>query len=121
MNEVKMSICKKICSECPFRNHSAKGWLGPHTVEEILHAQQFETPFSCHMQRTDETELRDILNGNIDICRGFIASASKSFKMFGQDQAYGNELRRLQEEITDADKDLVLDRRDFAQYHTFKF
>lgn len=112
-----MKLCKKICNECPFSQESMPGWLGPHDVNEILNAQQFETPFSCHKQRTDDTKLEDIITGKIDICRGFVASASKSCKLFGQGSMFGQDLRNLQDEITEEDKELVLTRWDFRTHH----
>jgi hypothetical protein len=112
-----MKVCAKICNECPFRKDAPKGWLGPHTVEELLDAQQFEFPFSCHKLREDDSTEADIIQGRLKICRGFVASASASFKLFGQHPIYGKALRTLQDTITDEDKELVLDRRGFAAHH----
>lgn len=112
-----MNTCKKICNECPFSKNSAKGWLGPHTTEEILHTVQMEGLFSCHKQRKEESTIEDILYGELDICRGFLATASASFKLFGQNPVYGKQLRELQNQITDEEKAQVLTKWDFAKHH----
>lgn len=112
-----MKICKKICNQCPFSKDSAPGWLGPHTVEEILNSQQFEIPFSCHKKRKDDSTITDILNKKLQICRGWVASASKSFKLFGQHPQFGFVLKKLQDEITQEDKEAVLTRNEFQEYH----
>lgn len=48
---MKLTVCKKVCNECPFRAKSLPGWLGSHTVDEIQNSIQFEGLFSCHKQR----------------------------------------------------------------------
>lgn len=113
-----MNICKKICNECPFRKTSLNGWLGHHDVEDIIKMQQNEYPFSCHMQRTDETTLEDVIVGDIDVCRGFLASASESSKLYGQHPVYGQALRALQNDITDEDKKIVMNKWDFKEHHS---
>jgi len=109
-----MKTCKKVCSECPFLNNSLRGWLGPHLPDEILNAMQFETPFSCHKQRTDSTNYADLKMGTIDVCRGFLISAKKSSKMFGQ-SPQGKALRRLQDSVQDQEN--ILSRIEFKAYH----
>jgi len=112
-----MKTCKKICKECPFSKTSARGWLGHHTIEEIQHTMQFEGLFSCHMTRTEDSTFEDIESGKTPICRGFLASASASCKMFGQHPENGAALRELQKEITDEEKEQVLTKWDFAVHH----
>ena len=97
-----------------------KGWLGHHTIEEILHIQQMEGLFSCHMSRTDESTIEDIYMGVLPICRGFLASASASCKMFGQNPETGLALKQLQSEITDEEKKQVLTRWEFKEHHTLE-
>lgn len=121
---MKLTTCKKMCNECPFSKNSLRGWLGGFSIEETLNAQQFEQLFSCHKQREDDEEenSRKIVNGEINICRGFILSASLSCKLFGQNPSTGKELARLQVEvkasITDDEKEMVLRRWDFPKHHT---
>lgn len=110
-------MCKKICGECPFKKDSLPGWLGPHDVDDIMNMQQFEQPFSCHRTRDDKTTIESIISGDYPVCRGFVASASASCKLFGQNPEYGSKLRQLQKEITDEDKSLVLTRQNFRDYH----
>jgi hypothetical protein len=114
---MKLVMCKKICDECPFSKESLRGWLGPHSIEEILHMQQSEYPFSCHKTRDDQTTNEAIQNGEYPICRGYIASASKSCKRFGQHPIVGQAMLKLQEEITQEDKDQVLARWEFPDHH----
>ncbi len=114
-----MKICKAICKVCPFRKDSAQGYLGPHTTQEILDAMQFDIPFVCHPKRlnSDEETEAAIHTGEAPICRGYVASASKSSKMFGQHPVFGKQMRELQLEITEEDKKGVMNLWDFKKYH----
>lgn len=118
---MELNVCNKVCKECPFRKKSLQGWLGSHTVDEILNSQQFEGLFSCHMQRGDDVKEneRKILSGEQDICRGYILSASLSCKLFGQNPNTGAELLRLQREnpLTDQNREDLMDRWDFDKHH----
>lgn len=118
---MNLTVCKKMCNECPFSKKSIKGWLGDHTVSEITNAIQFEQLFSCHKQRTDDVLLneRQMENGKQNICRGFVLSATKSCKMFGQNPSTGAELRRLQKEVnpTEEEMESVLSKWDFEKHH----
>lgn len=97
-----------------------RGWLGHHTIEEIQHTMQFEGLFSCHMARKEDSTYEDIENGKLPICRGFLASASASCKMFGQNPENGAALRELQKQITKEDKAQVLTKWEFAAHHDLK-
>lgn len=112
-----MKTCDKICNQCPFATKSLPGWLGPHTIEEILNCMQMEGLFSCHLHRDGETTTEQIMNGEIPICRGFLATASKSCKLFGQHPLTGSLLLKLQREITNEDKKLVMDQWEFKEHH----
>lgn len=120
MENFNLKICPKICKECPFSNKSSSGWLGPWKVEEIMDFQQFEGLFGCHLHLTDDEEenCRKIEVGEIPICRGYIASADKSCKVFGQNPITGKSLYKLQEQITEEDKESVLSRPEFRKHHT---
>jgi len=112
-------MCKKVCSKCPFSKKSLPGWLGPYDVDSILFAQQFDSGFACHTHIEEESSIEDVLNGDIPICRGFVASASASHKLFGQlNTNVSKGLKSLQEEITEEDKENVLNRNDFRIHHT---
>lgn len=114
-----MKVCAKVCKECPFRKDSLRGWLGHHSIDEILDSIQWEIPFSCHMTRTDETTNEDIIEGRTPICRGFIASANKSCKMFGQNPQFP-QLRELQKQVkSEAKEDAseILAKWEFREYH----
>ncbi|HHJ17519.1 MAG TPA: hypothetical protein ENJ80_12555 [Gammaproteobacteria bacterium] len=115
-----LTICKKICKECPFSTSSPKGWLGPHSLEGVLDAQQRGKLFSCHMLRKDEMSSEDIESGEVRICRGFIASASKSGIAFDQDSKTGKALKGLQELVAreaKEDNSTILSRQEFEKHH----
>ena len=112
-----MNMCEKICRECPFAKKSAPGWLGPHTVKSLMGMMQMEHLFACHKQIKDDTREIDLIRGNVQLCRGFVASATKSHKMFGSHINNGRDLRLLQLEITGKEMETVLDRREFREHH----
>lgn len=116
---MNLTICAKICRECPFSKNAIRGYLDYHTPEEILDAMNRDLPFSCHMQRGDDPEknMKELLAGKQKVCRGFVAAASKSCKRFGQHPYYGKEMRKLQELITDQDKEEVLTKWQWTEYH----
>ena len=115
-----MKLRKQICSECPFKSNSLPGWLGPHTLDQILDSQRDEIPFSCHKERTDKSDVSDITSGRLHICRGWMASASKSVKLFGTHPFYGEHLKQLQKEIEPEDIEKVMDKQEFRVYHDRK-
>ena len=108
-----MKVCKKVCVECPFKKDSLKGWLGEHTVQGILDSQQYETPFTCHMQRDN---IKD--HNEIDLCRGLFISANKSFKLMGQNPNFGKEMLEIQKTTRDDSRENILSRREFLDHHT---
>jgi hypothetical protein len=117
---MNLTVCKKICTECPFSKSSLKGWLGSHSLEGVLAAQQDEKLFSCHLQRKDGMTNDDIECGEVKICRGFLVSASKSDIMFGQNPETGKELGRLQalvEREAKEEKRAILSRQEFEEHH----
>lgn len=119
MEQGGLTMCKAVCKVCPFKKDSMQGYLGPHTTEEILDVMQFDMPFACHPQRRDDPQETEalMLKGEVQICRGYVASASKSAKMFGQHPVFGKQMRDLQLEITAEDKEVVLNRWNFKKYH----
>lgn len=118
---MNLTICKKLCNECPFSKNSLPGWLGSHTVQGILDSQQFEGLFSCHKVRgeNESENEKKILSGEHPICRGYVLSATVSCKVFGQNGKTGKELRRLQNENrpSDEEKELILKRWEFKEHH----
>lgn len=117
---MKLTVCKKICAECPFSKSSPKGWLGSHSLQGVLDAQQDEKLFSCHLQRKEGMTIDDIECGDVKICRGFLVSASKSDITFGQNPETGKELRKLQamvESEAKEDKNTILSRQEFEEHH----
>ena len=116
---MNLRICAKICKECPFSIGSAKGWLGPHDANDIVADMNRDLPFSCHLVRgDDEQENQEKMeNGEHPICRGYVASATRSAKQFGQHPYYGKQMRELQKQITEEDENQVMNKWTFLKYH----
>jgi len=119
-SDMNLTVCKKICTECPFSKSSLRGWLGSHSLEGVLAAQEGEKLFSCHLQRNDGMTNDDIECGEVKICRGFLVSASKSDITFGQNPETGKELGKLQALVASEakeDKGTILSRQEFEDHH----
>lgn len=117
---MNLTICKTLCNECPFTKSAPKGWLGPHTLEDVLSTQQRGELFSCHMLRKEDMSRKDIESGAVRICRGFIASATKSGIAFGQVSETEKGLRELQILVADEDRedpDTILSSEEFEEHH----
>ena len=117
---MNLTICKALCNECPFSTSSKQGWLGPHSLDGMLDAQLNGTLFSCHLLRTEDMRTEDIETGKVRVCRGFIASATKSGIRFGQASAAGRALADLQSQVAceaKEDPNSILSRQEFEQYH----
>ena len=117
---MNLTVCSKLCVECPFSATATKGWLGSHTLDGVLSAQQNEELFSCHMARKENMTSDNIESGEIKICRGYVASATKSGIVFGENDKNGSELKRLQKLIAEEDKedgDIILSRPEFVEHH----
>lgn len=107
-----MYVLNKICKECPFVNTSAPGWLGPHTIGDLKLFIDSEYPFSCHLHRNDETTEKDVIEGKIPVCRGFLASSNKSCKLF-----INPELKKLQKEVKE-NTEHILAKWELEKHHT---
>ena len=117
---MKLNVCAKLCKECPFSANSPKGWLGSHSLRGVLDAQNDEKLFSCHLARREDMSAEEIASGQVKICRGFVASASKSGITFGENEVNGPELQRLQKLIADEDKEdpnIILSQEEFVVHH----
>jgi len=115
-----LNICKTICKECPFTTTSPRGWLGPHTLEEVIDTQQKSELFSCHLLRKEDMSRQDIESGKVRICRGYIASATKSGLYFDDETETGRALRELQELVYEEEKEdgsAILSSREFIRHH----
>lgn len=87
-----MSVCKKICNECPFSNKSLNGWLGGYSIEDVISFQRNETSFPCHKMMSENNISqaqadKAIKNGTMKLCRGYVESMVKSCK-----SPFGNKL-----------------------------
>jgi hypothetical protein len=117
---MNLTVCTKLCAECPFSANSLKGWLGPHTIDAVIDAQEKEDLFSCHLARKDDMTIDEIESGAVRMCRGYIASSTKSGIVFGDNDKNGKELRRLQQIIIKEDKenqDIILAQGEFKEHH----
>lgn len=117
---MNLTVCNSICKQCPFTFSAVHGWLGPHSLEEVLFTQEQSKLFSCHMLRKTDMTKEDIEDGHVKICRGFIASATKSGICFDNNTETGKALRKLQVSIAieaKEDMDSILSNDEFAQYH----
>lgn len=118
---MNLTVCSKVCNQCPFSKTSLPGWLGGFSAEDILEAQQKEHLFSCHLHREeDSTENENkIESGEHPICRGFMVSAAASCKSFGQNPLTGRALKELSNsmEITKQEKEEILLRHKFRDHH----
>ena len=117
---MNLTVCSKLCVECPFSKASPRGWLGFHTLEGVIEAQQHEELFSCHLARKTGMTSDNIESGEVKICRGYLASATKSGIAFGKNDKNGEELRRLQEQIISEakeDKNIILSQDEFKDHH----
>ncbi len=117
---MNLTVCSKLCSECPFSTNSPKGWLGYHSLDGVLAAQNNEKLFSCHLARKENMTSDNIESGQIKICRGYIASATKSGITFGENDVNGPELQRLQQMIISEDKEdhnIILSQEEFQVHH----
>lgn len=112
-------MCKKICKECPFSIDSIQGYLDYHTTDEILSDMSKELPFTCHLQRKENQHLNliEMENGKQNVCRGYVATATKTAQLFGSNPFYGKEMLKLQKEITKEDKDKVFNKWSWKKYH----
>ena len=117
---MKLSVCTKLCAECPFSAKSLKGWLGPHTIDAVIEAQETEGLFSCHMARKENMTIDEIESGAVRMCRGYIASSTKSGLIFGDSDKNGKELKRLQQLIIKEDfedQNIILSQNEFKEHH----
>jgi hypothetical protein len=117
---MNLTICTKLCNECPFSVNALKGWLGPHTIDAVIDTQDNEGLFSCHLARKENMTVDEIESGAVRMCRGYIASSTKSGIEFGDNQKYGKELRRLQLQVIAEDlenNDIILSQSEFKEHH----
>lgn len=117
---MNLTVCSTLCKECPFSKESPKGWLGSHSLKDILKTHENEELFSCHLARKTNMTIENIESGEIKICRGYIASATKSGVIFSDSTQNGSELKRLQDKIIKEQKDeeaIILSRDEFKLHH----
>jgi len=79
---MELTICSKLCNECPFSASSPKGWLG--------------------------------------LCRGYVASATKSGIEFDNGTDIAEGLKKLQALVISENKeslDAILSKDEFVNHH----
>jgi len=117
---MSLTVCTKICKECPFSNAAPRGWLGSHTLPDILAAQHAGKLFSCHLQRHDGMTNNDIKAGSVPICRGYLVSATKSGITLDKDPQNGLDLSQLQAQVMQEnaeDLSTILSQQEFKEHH----
>ncbi|HED35112.1 MAG TPA: hypothetical protein ENJ08_13015 [Gammaproteobacteria bacterium] len=117
---MNLTVCKKICVECPFSKASPRGWLGSHTLPDVLASQHAGKLFSCHLQRQENMTNDDIVSGQVQICRGYLVSAAKSNITLDGDAQNGADLSELQALVMDESKediDSILSQQEFKEHH----
>ncbi|VAW57699.1 hypothetical protein MNBD_GAMMA07-2502 [hydrothermal vent metagenome] len=121
---MELTICSKLCTECPFSAASPKGWLGPHSLEDVVRTQNNQSLFSCHLARKTDMTKDDMLSGAIKICRGYIASSTKSGITFDNGTDIAEGLKILQALVIEEDKeasDAILSKDEFINHHNRSF
>lgn len=76
-----------FCKECPFRPTAMKGWLGPHTAEEVFKIVHGEGGYACHMDTTKAAKDGRAEDGVpsydvVEHCAGAMMHANKTFKAY---------------------------------------
>jgi hypothetical protein len=105
---------KKMCSDCPFRKKSIKGWLGPWTAEELQNMIHGENTFICHQEINDmsETYSKEEIEEDGEHCVGFLRYRNQVCKR-SRDQ---NQLAR-QDELKEIDDQEVLGAFQLVDHH----
>jgi hypothetical protein len=106
---------KKMCNECPFRKKSIKGWLGPHTAEEMQTMAHSGQGFTCHKEvnamSKDGYDDEEIAHDG-QHCVGMIRYRNKICKTSRneEERSYQNSLKHIDDEP-------VLDAFTFVDHH----
>ncbi|VAW59889.1 hypothetical protein MNBD_GAMMA11-1942 [hydrothermal vent metagenome] len=117
---MNLTVCAKICKECPFSKNSPRGWLGSHTFPDVLAAQHAGKLFSCHLQRQEGMTPDDIETGKVPICRGYLVSAAKSNITLDKDAENGLDLSQLQAQVMSENREdisTILSQQEFKEHH----
>lgn len=98
-----------MCKECPFRDSSPPGWLGPykdplHFVEDAFH----EDSMACHMDVSAHGEDSDKLR----VCAGAIQCANRTAKRF-----VNPVLLAAQDAIRGSEEPDVMSKWQFVEHH----
>ncbi len=121
---MNLTICSKLCNECPFSASSPKGWLGPHSLEDVIRTQDNQSLFSCHLARKTDMSHDDMTSGAIKICRGYVASSTKSGIAFDNGSDIAEGLKKLQDLVISENKeadDAILSKDEFINHHNRTF
>ena len=110
-----MSKCKRPCSECAFRNDSARGYFGENSIDVYQSWYQSDVPMPCHMKSKEDGE--GILVEDDSPCIGHLLAQIKSCKspLSAESIALRAELKK-QDNIEEL-KSQVLATWEFTPYH----
>ena len=77
-----MSVCAKLCNECPFSDKSLSGWLGGYSFEDIQAFMRAEVSFPCHKMVDEQMDVftanYKVQSGEMKLCRGYVETMIKS-------------------------------------------
>ena len=81
-----ITVCKKLCGDCPFSKKSFKGFLADYTIQDFVDFQNNDVSFPCHKVMTDGDNSLDKVqkmfdNNELYFCRGYVESFIRSAKM----------------------------------------
>lgn len=109
----------KMCKTCPFKKGSMKGWLGPHTIEDIEIMLSIETDFPCHeeVDKLPEEQVPSLekASKHVNHCVGYLRYMNKTLKLSREaDKA------QAQDRLKSIPDEEVIDAFKFREYHTTK-
>ena len=107
---------KKMCSECPFRQKSIKGWLGPWTAEEVEKMVRHDGVFICHTEISEMMEegySEDEIQETGQHCVGMLRYRNTTCKLSADPETYAAqiELRQIEDEK-------LIPPHKFVEHHT---
>lgn len=99
-----IKVCKVPCSECPFRKNSIKGYLGPHTIDDIKMIARTGVDFKCH-------KTLELSEDRYRTCSGYVHYLNNTIQL-----SRNAEIAKLQKEFKGKENDCL--GFDFEKYHT---
>jgi len=118
----KVSVCPKMCKECPFSKNAMPGWLADYTPQDIQNYMSHEAFFPCHMMMPEgvddmnQQQVQDaIAAGEMKFCRGYVESMIKSGKMPYKNKALVEAYNKVKAEGVSPN---TMNIFEFTKHHT---